>query len=68
MGKEKGKSRIDIVLDAPYISLHGTSGTTVEPTVLRGHVSLYLAEVTDIREVSLHFRGKAKIPLPTTES
>ena len=67
MGKEKEKSRIDIVLDAPYISLRGTSGT-VEPTVLRGHVSLYLAEDTDIREVSLHFRGKARIPLPTTES
>jgi hypothetical protein len=68
MGKEKERSRIDIILDAPYISLCGTSGTTVEPGVLSGHVSLYLAEDTDIREVGLHFRGKAKVPLPTAES
>jgi hypothetical protein len=68
MGKEKEKSRIDIILDAPYISLQGTAGTTVEPAVLSGRVSLYLVEDTDIREVSLYLRGKAKIPGPTTES
>ena len=68
MSKEKEKSHIDIALDAPYIILRGTSGTTVEPGVLSGQVLLYLSEDTDIREVSLHFRGKAKIPVPTTES
>lgn len=68
MGKEKERSRIDIILDAPYVNLRGTAGATVEPAVLSGHVSLYLIEDTDIKAVNLHFRGKAKIPVPTTDS
>lgn len=68
MGKEKEKSRIDIILDSPFVALRGTMGSDVEPAVLSGHVNLFLAEDTDIKEVNLHFRGKARIPVPAYES
>lgn len=66
MGREE-KPHIDIILDAPYLTLKGT-GPDVEPTTLSGHVSLYLTEAISIKEITLQFKGKAKIPMPASES
>ncbi|KAF6763278.1 hypothetical protein DFP72DRAFT_801526 [Ephemerocybe angulata] len=63
----KDKAHIDIVLDTPYLTLKGT-GPDVEPTRLSGNVILYLAEATSIKEITLQFRGKARIPVPANES
>ncbi|KAF8149465.1 hypothetical protein B0H34DRAFT_631001, partial [Crassisporium funariophilum] len=67
MGREKEKSHLDILLDTPYLTLQGT-GPDVEPTRLSGQLSLYLSEPTSIREITLQFRGKARIPMPACES
>lgn len=66
MGREE-KPHLDIILDAPYLTLKGT-GPDVEPTTLSGRVSLYLTEAISIKEITLQFRGKAKIPMPASES
>jgi hypothetical protein len=68
MGKEKERSQIEIILDTPFVALRGSTGSDVEPAVLSGHVNLFLVEDTNIKEVSLHFRGKARIPVPASES
>jgi len=69
MGKlgEKEKPHLDIIVDSQYLNLKGT-GQNVEPTQLSGHVALFLTEATSIKEVTLQFRGKAKIPTPANES
>lgn len=63
----KEKPHLDIILDAPFLTLRGT-GPDVEPTTLSGHVALFLTEATSVKEITLQFRGKAKIPMPATES
>lgn len=59
--------RLEILLDKEYIYLKGT-GVDVEPARLSGHVALYLAESTSIKEITLQFRGKARLPVPPHES
>ncbi|KAF8971241.1 hypothetical protein BDZ97DRAFT_2071472 [Flammula alnicola] len=61
------KAHLDIILDSQYLTLKGT-GPDVEPTTLSGHVALHLTESTSIKEITLQFRGKAKIPMPASES
>ncbi|KAJ2922575.1 hypothetical protein H1R20_g14527, partial [Candolleomyces eurysporus] len=63
----KDRPSVDIVLDAPYLTLKGT-GPDVEPTRLSGNVVLHLTEATSIKEITLQFRGKARIPIPANES
>ncbi|KAJ2919924.1 hypothetical protein MD484_g452, partial [Candolleomyces efflorescens] len=63
----KDKPSVEIVLDAPYLTLKGT-GPDVEPTRLSGNVVLHLTEATAIKEITLQFRGKARIPIPANES
>ncbi|KAG6820277.1 hypothetical protein H0H93_002889 [Arthromyces matolae] len=68
MAKEKEqKPRIEIFLDAPYLFLKGV-GVDVEPTLLSGHVAIHLNEATPIKEITLQFRGKARLPVPASES
>ncbi|KAF4567339.1 hypothetical protein EYR40_006337 [Pleurotus pulmonarius] len=67
MSKEKERQRVDIVLDSDCLYLKGT-GVDVEPALLSGHVILYLAESTPIKEITLQFRGKARLPVPPGES
>jgi hypothetical protein len=67
MGHEKEKSHLDIILDAPYLALKG-AGPDVESTTLRGHVALHLPESMSFKELTLQFRGKARIPAPASES
>jgi hypothetical protein len=62
MGKDKDcKPHLDIQLDSPSIYLKGV-GVDVEPALLSGHVALYLTESTSIKEITLQFRGKARMP------
>jgi hypothetical protein len=62
MSRDKdAKPHLDILLDSPTIILKGV-GVDVEPTLLTGHVALYLTESTSIKEITLHFRGKARLP------
>ncbi|KAH0589555.1 hypothetical protein H2248_005290 [Termitomyces sp. 'cryptogamus'] len=62
------KPRIEILLDSPKgcIFLKGV-GVDVEPTLLSGHVAIYLSEATSIKEITLQFRGKARLSVPPSE-
>ncbi|KIY61721.1 hypothetical protein CYLTODRAFT_427384 [Cylindrobasidium torrendii FP15055 ss-10] len=57
----KERPRLEILLDKEVIYLKGT-GVDVEPSHLSGHVALYLDQPTSIREITLQFRGKARLP------
>ncbi|KAK0194986.1 hypothetical protein F5146DRAFT_1023740 [Armillaria mellea] len=65
--RDKERPRLEIILDKDCIFLKGT-GVDVEPARLSGHVVLYLAESTSIKEITLQFRGKARLPVPANES
>lgn len=65
--KEKLHSALDIVVNSEQLILRGT-GNEVEPVLLSGHVVLQLCEPTSIKEITLHFRGKAKIPPSGSDS
>jgi len=67
MIKEKERAGIDIVVDSDCLSLKGT-GADVEPVLLKGHIVLHLTEPTSIKEITLQFKGKAKLPPPSTET
>ena len=64
--EHKERPRLEILLDKESIHLKGT-GVDVEPGVLSGHVALYLTESTSIKEITLQFRGKARLPVPSHE-
>ncbi|KAF7376460.1 Arrestin-C domain-containing protein [Mycena sanguinolenta] len=59
--QNKERPYLEIHLDNDYVCLKGT-GNDVEPARLTGHVALYLAESTPIKEITLQFRGKARLP------
>jgi hypothetical protein len=61
MSKEKERPRLEIIVDQECLYLKGT-GTDVAPALLSGQVALYLAESTAIKEITLQFRGKARLP------
>ncbi|KAJ8076341.1 hypothetical protein PM082_000762 [Marasmius tenuissimus] len=65
--EHKERPRLEILLDKESIHLKGT-GVDVEPALLSGHVALYLTESTSIKEITLQFRGKARLPVPSHES
>lgn len=67
MARDKEKPHLDVLLNNPYLILKGT-GPDVESTLLSGQVALVLTEATSIKELTLQFRGKAKIPLQTSDS
>lgn len=64
---EKGHSSLDIVVNQDTLVLRGT-GVDVNPALLSGNVALYLSEPTSIKEITLQFRGKARIPPSASES
>jgi hypothetical protein len=63
--KEKQQPMLEIVVTSDVLCLRGP-GTEVEPALLSGNVVLYLPEDTDIKGITLHFRGKARLP-PTSD-
>jgi len=67
MSKEKERYRLEILLDKECVFLRGT-GVDVEPATLSGHVALYLAESISVKEITLQFRGKSRLPVPGHES
>ncbi|KAJ7187902.1 hypothetical protein C8R46DRAFT_1157139 [Mycena filopes] len=65
--RDKERPCLEIHLDNEHLCMQGT-GANVEPARLTGHVALYLAESTPIKEITLQFRGKARMPPPPHES
>jgi hypothetical protein len=54
-------NNIEIVVDTDVLTLRG-AGADVTPALLSGQVVLDLAESTTVKQVTLQFRGKAKLP------
>lgn len=67
MARDKEKPHLDVELDNQYLVLKG-AGPDVEPTMLSGHVRLFLTEDTPIKQVTLQFKGRVKILLLTPDS
>ena len=59
--RKDDKHNIEIILDTDVLALRGT-GTEVTPALLSGQVALNLAESTPVKQITLQFRGKAKLP------
>ena len=59
--RERPQPTLDIVVTEDILRLQGP-GREVEPVLLSGNVVLYLPEDTDIKDITLSFRGKAKFP------
>lgn len=64
--KEKAQTSLDIQVAKDTLILRGT-GVDVEPTLLSGNVVLILSEPTTIRQITLMFRGKARVPTNPTD-
>lgn len=64
--KEKLQPMFEVVVANDVLCLRG-SGPDIEPVLLSGYVILYLPEDTDIKDITLHFRGKARLP-PSNDS
>ena len=59
--RKDDKHNIEIIVDTDVLTLRGT-GTEVTPALLSGQVALNLAESTPVKQITLQFRGKAKLP------
>ena len=64
--KDRDGPYLDIVVASDTLVLRGT-GVDVDPALLSGHVVLYLTEPTSIKEITLQFRGKARLPVSSSE-
>lgn len=58
---------IEIILYDDVLVLRGAS-VQVTPALLSGHVVLHLTESTTLKQITLQFRGKAKLPPLASES
>jgi hypothetical protein len=52
---------IDLVVNSDVLTLKG-NGAEVTPALLSGQIVLDLAESTTVKQITLQFRGKAKLP------
>lgn len=52
---------IDLVVNSDVLTLKG-NGAEVTPVLLSGQIVLDLAESTTVKQITLQFRGKAKLP------
>lgn len=59
--RERWQPTLDIIVIDDVLCLQGT-GREVEPALLSGNVALYLPEDTDIKDITLNFRCKVKLP------
>ncbi|KAI0935259.1 hypothetical protein AcV7_003748 [Taiwanofungus camphoratus] len=64
--QEKFPPTLDIVVNSDTLCLRGT-GIDVNAALLSGNVVLHLAEPTSIKEIVLQFRGKARLPVSSSE-
>jgi arrestin-related trafficking adapter 4/5/7 len=58
---------IEIIVYNDLLTLRGAA-VQVTPALLSGHVVLHLAEATTLKQITLQFRGKAKLPPLAGES
>ena len=59
--KDDNPTNIEIVLDKDVLIIRGTE-VEATPALLSGQVALSLAESTPVKEITLQFRGKVKLP------
>jgi arrestin-related trafficking adapter 4/5/7 len=59
--KDDKPTNVEIIVDSDVLTLRGT-GVEVTPALLSGQVALNLAESTPVKQITLQFRGKAKLP------
>ncbi|KAH9963897.1 hypothetical protein BC827DRAFT_1191871 [Russula dissimulans] len=59
--RDDRQNGIEIIVNTDVLVLRGT-GVDVEPALLSGHVVLNLTESTTVKQITLQFRGKAKLP------
>src|SRR5712671_35494 len=59
--RDDKQNSIEIVVNTDVLVLRGT-GVEVEPALLSGHVVINLVESTPVKQITLQFRGKAKLP------
>jgi hypothetical protein len=59
--KEKPQPTLELVVANDVLCLKGP-GTGVDPALLSGNVVLSLPEATPIKEITLSFRGKVRLP------
>ncbi|KAI0630418.1 hypothetical protein C8Q77DRAFT_1219962 [Trametes polyzona] len=57
---------LEIHVASDLLCLRGT-GVDVNPALLSGNVVLHLSEPTSIKEITLSFRGKARLPVSAAE-
>ena len=57
---------LEINVNNDVLCLRGT-GVDVNPALLSGNVVLHLSEPTSIKEITLQFRGKARLPASAAE-
>ncbi|KAI0675367.1 hypothetical protein C8Q78DRAFT_965359 [Trametes maxima] len=57
---------LEINVNSDVLCLRGT-GVDVNPALLSGNVVLHLSEPTAIKEITLSFRGKARLPVSAAE-
>lgn len=60
-GMGKPHNSLDILLASDCLYLRGT-GVDVETCTLRGSVVLNLVEATSVKEITMQFKGKSRIP------
>ena len=65
--KEKPQLTLEIAVTNDVLHLKGL-GTDAEPALLYGNVVIYLPEATPIKDITLHFRGKARLSPPVNDS
>jgi arrestin-related trafficking adapter 4/5/7 len=61
LGRDDKHPNIEVIVDDDVLTLRG-AGVEVTPVLLSGHVALHLAESTRVKQITLQFRGKAKLP------
>jgi hypothetical protein len=59
--QEDKHTGIDLVVNSDVLTLKG-NGAEVTPAFLSGHIVLDLAESTTVKQITLQFRGKARLP------
>ncbi|EMD37694.1 hypothetical protein CERSUDRAFT_114332 [Gelatoporia subvermispora B] len=64
--KDKSQPYLDILVASDTLCLRGV-GVDVNPALLSGNVVLHLPEPMSIKEITLQFRGKARLPVSAAE-
>ncbi|KAI0001271.1 hypothetical protein BJV74DRAFT_766350 [Russula compacta] len=65
--RDDKQTSIEIIVNTDVLTLRG-AGVEVTPALLSGQVVLDLAESTPLKQITLQFRGKAKMPPVENES